>query len=422
MATSLTRNLKLRINSNLTADAKYNLERLDLLGSTFLTDSTDTLNIRSRTDILIEPESPDLDGSGTGGTVNIGNASHNIDNLFIYALNTNLSKSLGLLDQATSGTKYLRLKYKTDLNGSLDTVADRNLSVDLEGADRSLVLGGSLSILSGDLTLNLTGTTSLILPLTGTLSTLSNVETLTNKTIDADSNNISNIDNNEIKANAGIVYSKLTLTDNIVNSDINTAAAIAYSKLNLSNSILNSDINVSAGIAYSKLSLSNSILNADISTSAAIQYSKLLLSNSIVDSDINSAAAVAYSKLALTGSIQYADLVPGIVNSLLPTQTGNSGKFLTTNGTSISWATASGGGGGSGDVLSYSGDWLFTDGTTKILTHNLASTDVDVTIIALDTNEIIGVNSILVTDNNTLTLSSSEAPATSWRVVVQAKP
>ncbi len=34
----------------------------------------------------------------------------------------------------------------------------------------------------------------------------------------------------------------------------------------------------------------------------------------------------------------------------LPEQTGNSGKFLTTDGTNLSWATAGGGGGGTGDV------------------------------------------------------------------------
>lgn len=39
------------------------------------------------------------------------------------------------------------------------------------------------------------------------------------------------------------------------------------------------------------------------------------------------------------------------INTILPTQSGNSGKFLTTNGTSASWATVSGGGGGSGDVV-----------------------------------------------------------------------
>ncbi len=39
------------------------------------------------------------------------------------------------------------------------------------------------------------------------------------------------IDNNSIAAGAGIVYSKLTLTDGIVNADVNSAAAIAGSKI-----------------------------------------------------------------------------------------------------------------------------------------------------------------------------------------------
>ena len=38
----------------------------------------------------------------------------------------------------------------------------------------------------------------------------------------------------------------------------------------------------------------------------------------------------------------------------LPDQTGNSGKYLTTDGTTASWATVSGGGGGSGTVTSVS--------------------------------------------------------------------
>ena len=43
------------------------------------------------------------------------------------------------------------------------------------------------------------------------------------------------------------------------------------------------------------------------------------------------------------------------INNLIPSQTGNSGKYLTTNGTALSWATVSGGGGGGG--LSYQGTW-----------------------------------------------------------------
>ena len=59
----------------------------------------------------------------------------------------------------------------------------------------------------------------------------SKTETLTNKTINADNNTVSNIENADIKAAAGIVYSKLTLTNSIVNADINSAAAIDTSKL-----------------------------------------------------------------------------------------------------------------------------------------------------------------------------------------------
>ena len=76
-----------------------------------------------------------------------------------------------------------------------------------------------------------------------------------------------------------ITYSKLTLQADgdgkIVNADIKSDAAIAYSKLSLGTSILNSDISTSAAIAYSKLDLSTSIVNADISGTAAIEDSKL---------------------------------------------------------------------------------------------------------------------------------------------------
>jgi hypothetical protein len=61
--------------------------------------------------------------------------------------------------------------------------------------------------------------------------------------------------------------------DNVVSGDITIAdtgvAAIG------SGVIINDDVNASAGIVYSKLSLSNSIVNADINSSAAIADSKL---------------------------------------------------------------------------------------------------------------------------------------------------
>lgn len=137
-------------------------------------------------------------------------------------------------------------------------------------------------------------------------------QALSNKTINADANTITNIENADIKAAAGIAYSKLTLTGSVVNADISATAAIAYSKLNLATSIVNADISATAAIAYSKLNLATSIVNADIAAGAAIAYSKLNLATSIVNADIAAGAAIAYSKLNLTGTIVSGDLAGSI--------------------------------------------------------------------------------------------------------------
>jgi hypothetical protein len=71
MATTLTDYLRLRITSDLTKDAIYNLERLDTLGATFLISTTEDVNLRSREQISLQPRSPDLGGIGVGGLVTI---------------------------------------------------------------------------------------------------------------------------------------------------------------------------------------------------------------------------------------------------------------------------------------------------------------------------------------------------------------
>lgn len=275
MAYTLTRNLKLRVDSNLTANSKYNLERIDQLAAAFLVNSADVLTLRSASDITVEPNSTDVGGTGTGGTLYLG--GHLLDRVSLNATAVEVPVSLGLLDTGTSGTRYLRLKYNSTLTGAVDTTADRILSMDLEGADRQLVIGGNLSLTGGNLGLTLTADTSVTLPTSGTLTTL------------------------------------------------------------------------------------------------------------------------------------------GYVDSLVPAQAGNAGKFLQTDGTSTSWATASGGGGGGG---SYSTTWLTAAGTTKVVTHSLGTTDVVVSVIDLDDNMVISVESIEITGSNTVTLTSTEAPATSWKVVV----
>lgn len=296
--TTLTPNLKLRVSDNLTSDAKYNLFRLDSLASTYLIDSLDTLNIRSKVNINLLPEDASIGGSGVGGIINLSTSAQYLTEVNINSNQTFLGKNLLIDDNASGGNKRLKIFYKSDLNGPTDTLSNRELAIDLEGSNRELVLGSNLSILgSTSLVLNLTAPTNVILPTTGTLATLANIETFTNKTIDANFNTILNLTNVNIGPSAGIEYSKLNLNDSIVNSDINTNAGIVYSKLNLNNSIINADINTNAGIVYSKLNLTGSIVDSDIAIGANIAGHKLNLANHITDSMVNSFAAIHGTKI-----------------------------------------------------------------------------------------------------------------------------
>lgn len=87
MAFTLSKYLRLRLDSNLTANARYNLERIDLLGSTVSIDNTSNVNFRSRADINIEPQSQIAGGSGVGGTVNIGSVDHPLEAINLFADN-----------------------------------------------------------------------------------------------------------------------------------------------------------------------------------------------------------------------------------------------------------------------------------------------------------------------------------------------
>ena len=436
MATTLTRNLKLRVNSNLTADAKHNLARLDLLGSTFIVDSKNDLNIRSEANLLIEPESADIGGSGVGGTVSIGTPSHLLDSVSIHSDEFKLSSPVSLLDQATGGTAYLALQYKSDESGPTD-LTDRILSLDLEGDNRSLTLGGDLSILGANLSLTMVGDSSLTMPLTGTLATLAGAEVLTNKSINAPQNNITNISNANIAANAAIDYPKLNLAASITTADLDPAFSLPYSKLTLTGQIVENDLSPLFTLSYPKLNLTGSIVNSDVSAAAAISYSKLALSNSILSSDLAPSFTLAGSQVDPTFGAQIVstaeslrfvdtyttDLRAAQAGQLadlvftLPANAGLTNQVLTTDGSgNLSWTTAA----GSGTVVSYAEEWETADGLTKTVTHNLGSTNVQVSITDLTDNTQHLVSSIEVIDADTIQLTSSEAPASGWQVVIQA--
>ena len=164
MATTFTSNLKLRIDSNLTSDSKFNLRRIDDLGSIYQINTNDVAKVRSKTNILIQPQDPDIGGAGSGGTVSIGTADQPAAAVSIFADAINLGGGLSFADTAAGGTKNLNLAYKSDVSGSVDTAEDRTLEIDVDAADRQLVLGGNLELLNASLTLNLLANTSWTLP------------------------------------------------------------------------------------------------------------------------------------------------------------------------------------------------------------------------------------------------------------------
>lgn len=407
MTTVLTPNLRLRLSDDLTADAKYNLNRLDTIGGTTQVLTSGDVLIRSAENIQLVPKSADLGGLGRGGLVDIGSAAGQITAHRIYADVTQFEGTLRLLDLAPGGTFYLNLQFDSD--GS--ATADRTLALNLGDGDRVLTLGADLTVATGSVTLTaaslLTGS-SVTLPETGTLATLDGEETLTNKTVSGADNTLTDI-----------AYSSLILTDSVTDSDISSAAAISRSKLaagtasyvlvndgsglvseeeflskergglgldasaltipsngvlvtedgvqTLTGKSISGSDNTISDVAYSSLVLTDSITNTDISDSAGISYAKLNLANSVTNSDISASAGIARSKLA-TGSADHvlindgsgnlaseaqlaisrggtgASTASDALNNLLPDQSGNSGKFLTTDGVDPSWVTVSGSG------------------------------------------------------------------------------
>jgi hypothetical protein len=323
MSYTLTSNLRLRLDDNITANSRYNLERLDALAGTFnITVGNDAV-LSSDADVYIQTDN----GTSDSGDIYLGGSAQIVDNIYLRSTVVDFTNVATITKFPLSDGKFLIGDASGDgaeyaITGDI-TVSNAGVAAISSGViinddiNASAAIAWSKIVPGSHTTLSDIGTNTHtqidtaisnsvahiaastgVHGITGSVVGTTDSQALTNKTIDSDSNTISNIVNADIKASAAIAYSKLNLVDSILNTDINSSAAIAYSKLNLSNSILNADINASAAIAYSKLNLSNSIINTDINASAAIVYSKLSLVDSILNADINSSAAIAGTKIA----------------------------------------------------------------------------------------------------------------------------
>lgn len=344
MSDGLTPNLKLRVSTSLTPASRYNLERIDDAFSRLTISLTGSTLLRSATDITIEPQSADsgIGGSGVGGTVNVGTPSHLLTAINLYGPVT-VASSLSMKDQAAGGTAYLGLRYQSDLNGATDLV-NRTLSFDLQGANRSLILGGNIQTAGSlttagafALTLTTTAATNVTLPTTGTLATLAGAETLTNKSMDGDNNTFTDIGLTSLKtvlADAGKVLVRdgagAVVSALLIDANVATGAAIAYAKL--------------ATLAIDRALVSDGTGHVAVSAVTATELGYLSGATGPIQPQFGAKANTALNNLTIAGLTAGDILYATSATALTRLPLGTPGQVLTAGATPV-WAPSAGGSG-----------------------------------------------------------------------------
>lgn len=140
---TLTRYLRLRIQTDLSQPASQNLARLDALGNTFAVGQTDDLEVRSRGNIVLKPEATQVGGAGSGGEVHIGSSAQPVAVKFFASsfaveggagslltedsLNTITNKSISGATNLLSNIGYAALLLSNSIKNS-DIAADASIA------------------------------------------------------------------------------------------------------------------------------------------------------------------------------------------------------------------------------------------------------------------------------------------------------
>jgi len=454
----------------MTSELEFNFRSLDELGSLYQVDAQENALIRARGDVNIEPDSPDLGGGGNAGNVNFGT----VDNPIIKA-----TFNATEVDFGTATFTGLTLPWSDiDFTGSLSNdiedfdsaVSTSTLSSDVSvhiadtsnphavttaqlGTYTSLEIdtGFALKADLSDLTTHTNA--SSVHGVTGNVVGDTDAQVLTNKSINALSNDLTQIAVANLSASFSLPYEMTDLNDSIVFTDLATGFSLPWSSLNkVGGSIADipnrdhSDLSNSGSYAHTSIdSHIDSAASHGVSTVAGLVEVQTLTNKTIsatqntitglADANVSNSAAIQGTKVVPDFGTQspvtttsYDWLVGGYRTSLLaaqsgqvadlswelPPEDGSFGQVLSTNGSGrLSWSSASGGG-GSGQSFT----WLQGDPATRSFTHNYSSRNVVVTVV--DENfKTVEVSDESRLDDNNIQLTREGTVGGDWTILVQ---
>lgn len=220
-------------------------------------------------------------------------------------------------------------------------------------------------------------------------------------------------------AGDGLGFSAGVLNVNVDDSTIETNLDSLRLK---DGGITNAKINATAGIAFSKMAAltANRALSTDASgflVASAVTDTELGYLDGVtsaIQTQIDGKASTALSNLSVTSLAAESLLVGSSASAVAALAAGSEGQVLKIVGGSVAWAADAG-------SDTFTADWITADGTSKAVSHSLGTKDVIVQVYDKSDDSTIELDTVVRTDTNTVTITSSAAPgASGWRVMIIA--
>ena len=412
MATKLSSNLSLRLNSEMTDDILFNFRKLDELGSIFQVNPRGDALLRSRTNVVIEAAAPSIGGSGSGGQVTIGAADNLLEEFKVFADSIDFGgasiENLSVSWDDITDFSMASVLDIPDFNAQVSAQSSVNLNTQHRGRtdnphgvtaaqvgtyesstiDSLLAPKATTAALTAH-----TGASTGVHGVTGSVVGTSDTQTLTNKSISASLNSITNLNQNSFSPATVFPRSFINLENSVALSDLTTSFVLPWTKVSKTGSSISSiesrshtqltdiganthaqiDTHISAGIAHGISSAFVGVSDVQVLSGKTIDAENNTITN-LTNLSLAEDAAISGTKIDPNFGGQevltldaYAWEEGGYKTRLLAAQAGQ------TQNLEFQMPSSDG---AEGQVLSTNGSGRF--GWTSVLGSSLANNRVDI--------------------------------------------